>query len=131
MIRIVTLDRFDPGDLAFLTATLYRAFGVGTEHAGERDLPAGVEGKDGRVDAMKLLSDAPLVRALPDDKVLFLTSSPLALRPGPLGEPREFAHVFARRILRSLFSRQKEQSSISGRSASPCDHDGCIAQRAS
>ena len=87
MIRIVSLDRLDPADLAFLTATLYRAFGVGTEHAGERPLPAGVEGKDGRVDAMRLLAEAPPVRALPDDKVLFLTSAPLALQPGPLGEP--------------------------------------------
>ncbi len=87
MIRIVTLDRIDPGDLAALTATLYRAFGVGTEHAGDRELPAGVERKDGKVDAEKLLADAPTVRALPDDKVLYLTAAPLALRAGPLGEP--------------------------------------------
>jgi predicted Zn-dependent protease len=87
VIRIVTLDRIDDGDLAFLTATLYRAFGVGTEYAGARDLPAGVERKDGKVDAEKLLADAPPVRALPDDKVLYLTGAPLALRPGPLGEP--------------------------------------------
>ena len=87
MIRIVTLDRLDPGDLAFLSATLYRAFGVGTEHAGDRSLPPGVERKDGKVDAEKLLADAPTVRSLPDDKVLYLTAAPLALRAGPLGEP--------------------------------------------
>ena len=39
MIRIVTLDPIDPSDMAFLTATLYRAFGLGTEHAGERPMP--------------------------------------------------------------------------------------------
>ncbi len=87
MIRIVTLERLDPTDLAFLTGTLYRAFGVGTEHAGDRHLPADAEGKDGRVDAIRLLKDAPPVRSLPDDKVLYITSAPLSLPKGPLGEP--------------------------------------------
>jgi predicted Zn-dependent protease len=87
VIRIVTLDRIDPTDVAFLSGTLYRAFGVGTEHAGEKPVPPEAEQKDGRLDAIKLLREAPHVRALPDDKVLYITSAPLALKAGPLGEP--------------------------------------------
>jgi predicted Zn-dependent protease len=87
VIRIVTLDRLDPADVAALSGTLYRAFGVGTEHAGEKPVPPEAEQKDGRLDAQKLLREAPHVRALPDDKVLYITSAPLALKAGPLGEP--------------------------------------------
>jgi archaemetzincin len=87
VIRIVTLERIDPADMAFLTGTLYRAFGVGTEHAGERPLPPDVETEDGRIDAMKLLREVQPVRTFADDKVLYVTGAPLALQPGPLGEP--------------------------------------------
>jgi archaemetzincin len=87
VIRIVTLDAIDPGDLAFLTATLYRAFGLGTELAGEKSPPREAETKDGRLDAVKLLKEADPVRTFADDKVLYVTASPLALKPGPLGEP--------------------------------------------
>jgi predicted Zn-dependent protease len=87
VIRIVSLDRIDPADLAFLTGTLYRAFGVGTEFAGEKPVPPEAETKDGRLDAVKLLREAAPIRTLPDDKVLYITSAPLALAPGPLGEP--------------------------------------------
>ncbi len=87
MIRIVTLERIDPADMAFLTGTLYRAFGVGTEHAGDKRLPAEAELKDGRIDALKLLRDVEPIRTFADDKILYITSAPLALQPGPLGEP--------------------------------------------
>ncbi len=87
MIRIVTLDGIDPGDLAFLAGTLYRTFGVGTEHAGDRPVPGEAKRADGRLDALKLLREVEPVRTLPDDKVLHVTSAPLALPPGPLGEP--------------------------------------------
>ena len=87
MIRIVTLDPIDPSDMAFLTATLYRAFGLGTEHAGERPMPREAERKDGRVDAVKFLAEVAPVRTFADDKVLYITASPLALPEGPLGEP--------------------------------------------
>lgn len=87
MIRIVTLDSFDPADLAFLTRTLYQAFGLGTEHAGEKPLPSEAETKDGRYDAVKLLQEVAPVRTIADDKVLYLTSAPLSVKPGPLGEP--------------------------------------------
>jgi predicted Zn-dependent protease len=87
VIRIVTLDRIDPSDLAALSGILYRTFGVGTEHAGDRPVPHGAERKDGRLDAVRLLREAPHVRILPDDKVLYLAAAPLALAAGPLGEP--------------------------------------------
>jgi predicted Zn-dependent protease len=87
MIRIVTLEPIDPTDMAFLTRTLYQAFGLGTEFAGELDLPARLEGKDGRVDALRLLREAPAVRTYADDKVVYITGAPLSLPVGPLGEP--------------------------------------------
>jgi predicted Zn-dependent protease len=87
VIRIVTLEKIDPSDLAFLTGTLYRAFGVGTEHAGDRAVPSEAEAKDGRVDAEKLLREVAPIRTFTDDKILFITGAPLALKPGPLGEP--------------------------------------------
>jgi predicted Zn-dependent protease len=87
VIRVVTLAKLDPADLTALTRTLYRAFGVGTEHAGDRDPPALPAGAKGRVDAVGLVAAAPPVRAFPDDKVLFLTDAQLSLPAGPLGEP--------------------------------------------
>ena len=87
MIRIVTLDRFDAGDILALSRTLYQAFGLGTEHAGDRPLPSEAKRDDGRYDAEALLAAASPVRTFADDKVLYLTSARLALRPGPLGEP--------------------------------------------
>lgn len=87
MIRVATLDRVDPADLAFLTRTLFRTFGLGTEYAGEQPVPAGLEGEDGRLDALRLLREAAPVRTFADDKVLYLSSAPLSLPPGPLGEP--------------------------------------------
>jgi archaemetzincin len=78
VIRIVTLEPFDATDIALLSRTLFQAFGLGTEHAGERPLPPEAETDDGRYDALKLVAD---------DKVLYLTSAPLAITPGPLGEP--------------------------------------------
>ncbi len=87
MIRVVALDKLDPGDLAFLTRMLYQAYGLGTEYAGEKPLPRDAETKDGRIDAVKLLAEVQPVRTFADDKVLYITTEPLALRPGPLGEP--------------------------------------------
>ena len=87
MIRIVTLEKLDPADLAGLQRTLYQAFGVGTEHAGDRHVPKAVIGKDGRLDAVKALEEVEPVRAIADDRVLYVTSLPLSVEPGPLGEP--------------------------------------------
>jgi len=87
VIRIVTLEPFDEGDIAALSKTLYTAFGLGTEHAGERPLPPEAEGDDGRYDAVKLVAEVNPIKTFADDKVLYLTSVPLALQAGPLGEP--------------------------------------------
>ena len=85
VIRIVTLAPFDEGDITFLSKTLYRSFGVGTEHVGDRTLPRKAEQPDGRFDALKLLDDAPPVRAYADDKVLYLTDVELANPEGAAG----------------------------------------------
>ena len=87
MIRIVTLGPFEADDLAYLGRMLYQAFGVGTEHAGERKLPREAEAGDGRYDAVKVLAEITPARLLADDKVLYLTAAPLSMRKGPLGEP--------------------------------------------
>ncbi len=87
MIRIVTLAPFDDEDIALLSKTLYTAFGLGTEHAGERPLPPEAERSDGRYDAVKLVAEVNPIKTFADDKVLYLTSVPLSVRPGPLGEP--------------------------------------------
>jgi archaemetzincin len=87
VIRIVTLDAYDAADLAWLCKRLYQAFGLGTELAGERKLPAPAEQDDGRYDAEKLVQAAGAPRVVADDKILFLTGADLALKAGPLGEP--------------------------------------------
>ena len=87
MIRIVTLSPVEPEDMAFLTRTLFQAFGLGTEHAGDRSLPPEAEQEDGRYDAVVLLAEVDPIKTFADDKVLYLTGAELALQPGPLGEP--------------------------------------------
>ncbi len=87
MIRIVTLAPLGEGDMAFLTRTLFQAYGLGTEHAGERKLPREIEREDGSYDAAQLLAEVEPVKAFADDKVLYLTAAPLSMKPGPLGEP--------------------------------------------
>jgi len=87
VIRVVPLDEFDPADLAFVTRNLYRAFGLGTELVGQKPLPSDLGGKGGRVDALALLREVAPVRTFADDKVLYLTTAPLSVPPGPLGEP--------------------------------------------
>jgi archaemetzincin len=87
VIRIVTLDDFDETDVAALCRTLYQAYGLGTEYAGERKLPPSAEGPDGRCDASKLLANVSAPKLVADDKLLFLTHADLSLEAGPLGEP--------------------------------------------
>src|SRR5574341_971686 len=87
VIRIVTLAPFDEGDIAYVARALYQAFGLGTEHVGERNLPVGTESEDGRYDGARLLEAVPSVRTFADDKVLYLATVPLSMEPGPLGEP--------------------------------------------
>lgn len=88
MIRVVTLSPFEDGDIVALCRTLYQAFGLGTEFAGEKPIPASARQEDGRYDAEKVAAEASSPRLIADDKVLFLTAEALALPPGPLGEPQ-------------------------------------------
>jgi predicted Zn-dependent protease len=83
MIRIVTLDEFDPLVLKGLAKALYTAFGVGAEASGEVTTP---HGQQEPYDAGKLLESLPKVHAFADDKVLFLTSRKLAPRKLVSGE---------------------------------------------
>ncbi len=92
MIRVVTLARLDPADLTALIKALYKAFGVGTEHAGDRDPPQ-IAAVKGKVDAVAYVGAAPAIRSLADDKVLYLTDAALSLPEGPLGAPP--CHGFA------------------------------------
>jgi predicted Zn-dependent protease len=87
VIRLVTLDKVDPADVAALSKILYACFGLGTEHAGERNMPREAAAKDGRCDAVRLLAEVEPVRLVADDKVLYITAAPLSLPAGPLGEP--------------------------------------------
>ena len=87
MIRLVTLQKVDPTDIVALKQSLWAAFALGTEHAGDRPMPGSLVGKDGRVDAVRLLAEVEPIRLVADDKVLYLTDAPLSLAAGPLGEP--------------------------------------------
>lgn len=87
MIRIFTLDEFDPLLLKALTRSLYTAFGVGAEHSGNVTAP---HGQQEPYDANKLLDTLPKVSALADDKVLFLTTRKLAPRKLASGEAPTF-----------------------------------------
>ena len=73
MIRLVTLDAYDPKVVDRLCKVLYTAFGVGCEHAGDMPLPAG---QSEPFDAETLL------QALP-------TSAGLRRRQGAVPHPAE------------------------------------------
>ena len=83
MIRIVTLDEYEPAVLKQLNKVLYTAFGVGSEHSGMVTVP---HGQQEPYDAQKLLEALPKVNAFTDDKVLFLTTRKLAPRKLASGE---------------------------------------------
>jgi predicted Zn-dependent protease len=87
VIRIFTLDEFDPALMKQLTKSLYTAFGVGAEHSGPVTAP---HGQQEPYDANKLLDTLPKVHALADDKVLFLTTRKLAPRKLASGEAPTF-----------------------------------------
>src|SRR5262249_43966272 len=71
VIRLVTLDPYDPKVVDRLCKVLYTAFGVGCEHAGDMSLPPG---QHEPFDAQELMKALPSPRAYADDKVLYLTS---------------------------------------------------------
>lgn len=82
MIRVVTLDPFDDKQLAKFNRTLYTAFGVGSEHSGSAEVPAGMSEP---LEAEKLLEEVKGIRAYKDDKVLLLTTRRLKERELPSG----------------------------------------------
>jgi archaemetzincin len=83
MIRLVTLDEFDPALLKQLTKTLYTSFGVGSEVAEGISVP---QNQQEPFNADRLLEAIPKVTAFADDKVLFLTMRKLQPRKLPSGE---------------------------------------------
>ncbi|WP_434382454.1 hypothetical protein [Melittangium boletus] len=83
MIRVVTLDSFDEKQIAKLCQALYTAFGVGSEHSGQKEVPPGMSEP---LDAEQLIKDIKGVRAYEDDKVLFITSRKLKERELPGGK---------------------------------------------
>jgi predicted Zn-dependent protease len=87
VIRLVTLEKLDPTDVVALKQALWTAFGLGTEHAGDRPMPREPAPQDGQVDAVKLLAAVEPIRLVADDKVAYLTAARLSLAPGPLGAP--------------------------------------------
>ncbi len=105
-----------------------REDGPGRDHRDERD-------EEERGGPLRRRAVRPEPRELPPptpETIADLRSGPLPRERGrAASQPRELAHVFARRIFRSLFSRQKVQRSISGLAGRPCDHEGCIAHLAS
>lgn len=87
MIRVVTLDEYDPKVLQQLCKILYQAFGVGSEPSGSVAPPPGMSEP---WDAQKLIDALPSVRAFPDDKVLYVTQRKLMPRRLPTGEAPTF-----------------------------------------
>ena len=81
MIRLLTLDEYDPKQIEKLCNALYTAFGVGCETA-KIPMPAGVGDP---VDARKLLEQVDTVRAYADDKLLYLLHKRLKDRELPSG----------------------------------------------
>ena len=70
MIRVVTLESYDPKHVELLCKTLYQSFGVGAEHEGELPLPSGLTEP---YDAEDLLARAPKVTLYADDRILYVT----------------------------------------------------------
>ncbi|MHB8420876.1 MAG: archaemetzincin [Myxococcales bacterium] len=85
MIHVVTLEPFEADEIQAVCRALFAAFGVGSEHVGELELPD--EARDGgKLDGPKLLVEAGPVKTFADDKIVFLVQSPLAEREGPRGQ---------------------------------------------
>lgn len=87
MIRIFTLDEFEPPVLAHLSKSLYAAFGVGAEVSGQLSVPTNMSEP---YEAHALLDSLPKVHALADDKILFVTSKKLATRKLVSGDAPTF-----------------------------------------
>jgi predicted Zn-dependent protease len=84
VIHVVTLEPFEADEVQAVCKALTAAFGMGTEHVGELEIPDDAQEGD-KADAVKLLAEAGPVKTFADDKILFLVHSPLAARPSPAG----------------------------------------------
>ncbi len=93
MIRVVTLDTFQEGDVDALCKLLFQAFASGCESAGKLPLPEEAKLPDGSYDANLLLLEAESVKLVADDKLLYLTHVPLVQPEGPMGRPPTFGHA--------------------------------------
>ena len=86
MIRILTMGDLSPETLEFVSRRLYAAYGVGAELSGDADAHRNAFDDDQNAwDAAALLKETKGVKTFADDKLLFLTTDPLALPPGPMG----------------------------------------------
>lgn len=84
MIRVITLEPYDPQHVDRLCRLLHQSFGVGCEHTAELQPPQDLERP---YDATALLSRVEAVRLFGDDRALYLTRAqlqPLALPTGKL-----------------------------------------------
>ncbi len=84
MIRLVTVEALDAALVSKIRAALYQAYGLGCEVSAAGLLPR--LPARGPIDARDFLNKAGCAEAIGDDKVLFLTSRPLANRALPSGE---------------------------------------------
>jgi hypothetical protein len=76
LIRLLTLDEYDPKQIEKLCGALYTAFGVGCEPSSKIPLPSGVGDP---VDARKLLEQVESVRAYADASCRRAPSPPRAM----------------------------------------------------
>jgi predicted Zn-dependent protease len=87
MIRLVTLGEFPEEVLDHVARRVNAAYGIGCEIEGEADLPDGALSEDQTsYDAVKLLDEIEdETQLFADDKVVYLTTAPLAAAAGPMG----------------------------------------------
>ncbi len=85
MIRLVSVDPFEPEVLKQLSRVLFQAYGLGCEYIGEADAPSAAVRGD-TLDAVEFLKAAPEVKSFADDKVVYLASRALASRELPSGK---------------------------------------------
>jgi predicted Zn-dependent protease len=87
MIRIVTLSELPSEVIDLVTRRLHAAYGMGCELEGEGDIPKGaLDDEQSAYDAVKAVDEMDDDVALyADDKILYLTTEPLAAPLGPMG----------------------------------------------
>ena len=64
MIRIVTLEKYEPEDIALLSKALYQAFGLGTEHGVQPGLELQVYDPQGKAVGLARVEEAAATYAV-------------------------------------------------------------------